>query len=266
MSESNKSTTSFKLKIIAIVSMFIDHIGAAVVEKVIDDPLAFGAGDDLVKVLKIVDDVLRSVGRLAFPLFIFMIIEGFKYTRSRPKYFLRLFIFSFISDIPFDLGFFPEFITGWFPETFFGQNVFFTLTLGLGAIIMIDRICTVNPQIEGEKKLNANAVKRAIGVAGTTAVALVIADFINCDYGMSGVLAIIAAYLFRSNYNSEILAPVIVLGAFNPVEFIAIFDVVIVSGYKGEKGRNFNKWFFYLFYPVHLSLLVGIRELLKYLL
>ena len=83
MSESNKSTTSFKLKIIAIISMFIDHIGAAVVEKVIDDPLAFGAGDDLVKVLKIVDDVLRSVGRLAFPLFIFMIIEAGEYNKHR---------------------------------------------------------------------------------------------------------------------------------------------------------------------------------------
>ncbi len=266
MSESNKSTTSFKLKIIAIVSMFIDHIGAAIVEKIIDDPMAFGVGDELVKVLRIADDVLRSVGRLAFPLFIFMIAEGFKYTKNRRNYFLRLLAFAFISDIPFDLGFFPEFITGWFPETFFGQNVFFTLALGLGAIIMIDRISAVNPDIEGAKKINSNTVKRAIGVAGTTAVALVVADYINCDYGMSGVLAIIAAYIFRNNYTSEILAPVVVLGVFNPVEFIALFDVVIVANYRGEKGRNFNKWFFYLFYPVHLSFLVGIRELLRYLL
>ncbi len=265
MNAKNNSTSSFKLKIIAIITMFIDHIGAVILEKIEDDPIAFGVSDDALSAVGMVDLLLRATGRIAFPLFIFMIIEGFKYTRSREKYFLRLLAFAIISDIPFDIAMFPEFITGWFPETFIGQNVFFTLAIGLGAITLIDRIRNVNPDIDGAKKLSAGSIKRTIGVAGTTVVALYAAKFVECDYGMSGVLAIIVAYMFKDRYVGEIVAPVVVLGVFNPFEFVALIDAAIIADYKGEKGRSFNKWFFYIFYPAHLLLLAGIRELLKIL-
>ena len=122
-----RSLTGFAVKIIAIVTMFIDHCGAVFVERKIwqiqwTNPA--WQDDSLYKTLNIVDDVMRSIGRLAFPLFIFLLVQGFMHTRSRLKYAVRLGLFALISEVPFDMAFMNKTFTMSY------QNVFFTLLLG----------------------------------------------------------------------------------------------------------------------------------------
>ncbi|MBQ1547390.1 MAG: hypothetical protein IIZ61_03265, partial [Lachnospiraceae bacterium] len=121
--------TVFVLKMIAVCSMLIDHFGATVVERYIDANMLWDGN------WYIIYRTLRCIGRLAFPIYCFFIVEGFKYTRSRPKYAIRLLAFAFISEVPFDMA---------FQKSFFDMsynNVFFTLFLGLLTIWAIDEVC-----------------------------------------------------------------------------------------------------------------------------
>ncbi len=154
MMEENKKVKGIPgstLKIIAIITMFIDHVGAALFEHYQYSVLnQYGADyckaaiaskipwlwadwmGDPAKVQSI-DMLLRAIGRIAFPIFCFLLVEGFLHTRNVKKYLIRLLIFAFVSDVPFDLAFFAEIGLK-------HQNVFFTLFLGVSALACIDYI------------------------------------------------------------------------------------------------------------------------------
>ena len=93
-----KGLSGSTLKLIAIITMLIDHIGAAVIARL----LIAGQGSEM---LYKIYYAMRAVGRVAFPIFCFLLVEGFFYTGSRKKYALRLFGFALLSEIPFDLAF-----------------------------------------------------------------------------------------------------------------------------------------------------------------
>ncbi|MBR1627923.1 MAG: hypothetical protein IJ679_01485 [Lachnospiraceae bacterium] len=101
--------TSNVLKLIAIITMMIDHIGFVIFPQY---------------------RFLRAIGRIAFPIFIFMLVEGFYYTHDRRFYLLRLFVFSWISEVPFDLGLYGEMVH---PQK---SNVFFTLCIGFVVMLL----------------------------------------------------------------------------------------------------------------------------------
>ena len=134
MTENNTKTTGITgstLKIIAIITMFIDHVGAIIVEGYLNKlgPSAttqsYMMEHPEVAFISMLDNILRLTGRLGFPLFVFLLIEGFTYTKSKWKYGRNLFIFALISEIPFNLGFQNRLF---YPAY---QNVFFTLLIGL---------------------------------------------------------------------------------------------------------------------------------------
>ena len=149
--KTGKGITGSTLKIIAIITMFIDHVGAALFERYMSDVLmpygpeyceaavtskapwlwADWMGD--INVVQIIDLFLRATGRIAFPIFCFLLVEGFLHTRNVKKYLTRLFIFALVSDVPFDLAFFGKI-------GFDHQNVFFTLFLGVMALACIDYV------------------------------------------------------------------------------------------------------------------------------
>ena len=104
--------SSFVLKIIAIITMFIDHIGYIVFGKF---------------------SYFNYIGRLAFPIFAFQISEGYTHTKNLKKYFFRLFLFAIISQLPFML--FHNLIS-----SNFSLNIFFTLLLGLASIFIYDKL------------------------------------------------------------------------------------------------------------------------------
>ena len=105
--------TSFTLKIIALITMFIDHLGYAIFNKF---------------------SFFNYIGRVAFPIFAFQISEGFHYTKNVKKYFARLLLFAMFSQIPFML------FLSIFSNNIYKLNVFFTLFLGLFSIYIYDKI------------------------------------------------------------------------------------------------------------------------------
>ena len=120
--------TTFVLKIIASVCMLIDHIGA-----VFPSPWVFR-------------QVLRLIGRIAFPIYAYLIAQGCKHTKDIYKYLLRLGIFALISEIPFDIAFMHYKRDGVLtPDINFldDTNVFYTLFLGVASIIIYERVKTM---------------------------------------------------------------------------------------------------------------------------
>ena len=143
--------TGSTLKIIAIISMFIDHFGASIVEFYLYSILQPN-GTDYSKALicsrvpwlwmewmgdpekvQNLDITIRSIGRLAFPIFCFLLVEGFLHTHNMKKYLVRLGIFALVSDLPFDMAFFGEI-------TLKHQNVFFTLFIAVLALLAVDHV------------------------------------------------------------------------------------------------------------------------------
>lgn len=125
--------TSSSLKLIAVITMLIDHFGATVMSQAILKLPAVKADADLYHNMLILYRLIRYIGRVAFPIYCFLLVEGFIHTHSKLKYLLRLGIFVLISEIPFDYAIYNH----WFyPDK---QNVFFTLFFGMLVMVLVDR-------------------------------------------------------------------------------------------------------------------------------
>ena len=217
--------SSFVLKIIAIVTMFIDHIGYAIFGK-----LSF----------------FNYIGRIAFPIFAFQISEGYIHTKNFKKYFLRLFIFAIVSQIPFML--FGKIIS-----LDFTLNIFFTLLLGLTSIYIYDK-----------------SKYKIIGIISAILIGL-LSDFAHCDYGFYGVTIIFLFYIFKSDIIKSSIAfilattikymiPIIKNGLHEVYLYLLIctlLPIIFISLYNGKKGKD-TKYLLYLFYPIHLLLIYWI--------
>lgn len=231
-----RGISAFTLKIIAIVCMTSDHASAILTRFGLSyqGPTLFGL------------TIWRVIGRIAFPIFCFMIAEGARRSRNVNKYLLRLTVFALISEIPFDIAFFLSSPTE--IVEFGHQNVFFTLALGLAAIRVYQLL----------KERNA-----AWAGFFTTAAFSAAAYFLSTDYSWSGVVCIFLMYLAADKPNS-LRVPLMLLAAFVPVfshfrfnspELFALLGVIPIALYNGEKGRKTNKYLFYAYYPAHLLLL-----------
>lgn len=241
-----KGLSGSTLKMIAIVTMFIDHIGAAILENSDFLNAVFMKNPELYNLALTVDIILRLIGRVAFPIFCFLLVEGFLHTRNVKKYALRLGIFCLISELPFNYAFSGRLLYSQH------QNVFFTLLLGLLVLIGLERF--------KEKSLQNNLLQAACIIAGFVA-----ATVLRTDYAGFGICVIVLFYLFRSRPALRDITAMIALVAASLLEVTGVFALPAIHMYNGKKGLSM-KYFFYLFYPVHLLLLCGIRELLIYIL
>ena len=223
------------LKIIALVTMFIDHIGAVIVQRTMWMP---GFEHDFWRSLYW---PLRYIGRLAFPIFCFLLVEGFVHTSNVKKYLSRLIIFALVSEIPFNLGISGKLLS------FDYQNVFWELVLGILAMICLKTI--------EEKGMNyfIQVVLRLLVIVLFAAGA----ELLNLDYGMYGIISMIALYVFRQNKVSQLL-----VGAVSFCwEQVAPLAFVPIAFYNGKRGRNI-KYVFYAFYPAHLLVLYIIARVI----
>lgn len=238
------------LKIVAIVSMFIDHFAAIVLQDRCQQ--LFWKLNDMKLLMQqpiyrcMV--AMRYIGRLAFPIYCFLLIEGFLYTRNRKKYALRLFLFALISEIPFDYAFQRSFLE------FSYQNVFFTLFLGLLVLMLFEQI---------EQRFAANPMPCLLSQLLVLYAGILLAYFLRTDYSGMGILTIVVMYYFRSNRRLQTLSGcfVLTLAAFNEVSSFAIYP--LITRYNGTRGLNL-KYVFYLFYPIHLIALTLLSQLLGY--
>jgi len=214
--------TGFILKVIAIIAMLFDHIGYIIFRKF---------------------TFMNYIGRLAFPIFAFGISEGFKYTKNLKKYFLRLFIFALISQIPYML-----FLNA-IGNNNFTLNILFTLLLGLFSITVYE-------------KFNNKFLGLLLVVLCST-----IAHFAHFDYGWFGIAVIFIFHIFKDNkllMNLFFSLATFVNYLYNYITtsrteylFIILFcilSLIPINLYNCKKGRNI-KYLLYIFYPLHLSLL-----------
>jgi len=238
------------LKLIAIITMLIDHIGAVILERILvanGMNLLYSGNVELIynfvkdnRVVFAMYLTFRLIGRLGFPIFCFLLIEGFLHTRNVWKYAFRLFLFSLISEIPFNLAFRNMILNEGY------QNVFFTLLLGLLALIFIQM---------AEKKLESKKVLQYLLIIPVTVVFMLAAELLfRCDYGATGVLTIVIMYLLRKNRIWEMVGGCVVLTAMSFLEVTSFFTLIPVCKYNGERGLKL-KYVFYAFYPVHLFIL-----------
>lgn len=233
------------LKNFALITMFIDHLTCCFLE--------VARGSDGASLMYHIpygvtlDIIGRGIGRSAFPIFSFMIAEGYIHTSSRVKYLTRLILFGLVSWIPFKLLFFP------YSESWLHTDTMFTLALGLCAIWGIDTI-----------RDRARQISRVIPAILSVAVVIVCAaaaDFIHSDYGGAGVITVVIFYLLRTVRPVACLSAWAWLSVYNNSEILSAPGVLLINCYTGERGRQ-NKYFFYIFYPGHLLVLYLIRRFL----
>lgn len=250
-----KCLTGFHLKVIAIVSMLIDHVSYITLMSIVGHSTAVGEGSVVYSGFKQnlllwaaaheaalwnLAEVMRWIGRLAFPLFCFLLVEGFLHTRNRGKYALRLGLFALISEIPFDLAFSGCVLS------LKNNNVFFTLLAGFLMMWGMEEFKKRTP--EGRKWLFA------VAVVVCAAVACVLAEMVfDSSYGAAGVLTILALYLLRRNPAFAMCVGTLLLAVlnFSYTQLFALPAAALVALYNGRRGPGL-KYFFYGFYPVHL--------------
>lgn len=242
------------LKMIAVVCMLVDHTAAIVLGYLLMKNGIFYVGDvsphyieglirgDSIGWVYLAYQVMRRIiGRMAFPIYCFLLVEGFQRTGSRVKYAGRLFLFAVISEVPFNLAFAGKV----FHSTY--QNVFFTLLLGLLMIWGMEEI---------EKKCSSVLLKLA-GWAVVFLAAAFLAETLYCDYGAHGMIAVALLYLFRKNKVEQIMAGCVAF----LWEITAPLAFIFIALYNGKRGMQL-KYFFYIFYPAHLLLLYLVTLLL----
>lgn len=191
--------------------------------------------------------ILRCVGRLAFPLFAFMAVEGYLHTRSLKKYLLRLLMLAVISEIPFDL-----LVSGSVFDPMH-QNVIWTIILGLCCIRAFENISA-----DLKKMLSAVVIIASLAAAIIARV----------DYSSAGVLTLLAFYAFRGNTVRCRLMQLLSLAFINlvllggiefafPYQALAVLSLPIIWLYDGSQGphNGFIKAANYLFYPAHMLIL-----------
>ncbi|MBQ9141933.1 MAG: conjugal transfer protein TraX [Lachnospiraceae bacterium] len=229
------------LKWIAIVTMLIDHIGAVILIRLLLNyqySPELSVYDEGYSVLYYIMTATRTIGRLAFPIFCFLLVEGFLRTGSRQRYVIRLFIFALLSEIPFDLAFAGKLVHWGY------QNVMVTLLIGM--LTMWG--CSVAEKQFKEKKWILLTVCLLCSGLG-----MLVAHLLHTDYGAKGIIAIMLLYFFRYHKLHQALG-----GAIGFIwEAEAMISFLFIYLYNGMRGRQM-KYFFYLFYPLHLLLLYAL--------
>ena len=237
------------LKILAMIFMVIDHLGQVVLKNgiILNAPYSMFT-DEQFDILMSAVNICHILGRIAFPIFCFLLVEGFFHTHNLKKYILNLGIFALISEPIYDLA-----CVG----TLFSlgqQNVLFTLLLGLIILTII-------------KRFNKNVIISFV----TIAIGAYISYICHLDGWYYGIALISVFYLFYDmptlKYTASILVMYIcelnftISGFIDPYFLTAVTSLLFISMYNGERGMKM-KYFFYVFYPAHLWILAIMHYLL----
>lgn len=188
--------------------------------------------------------LFNLIGRISFPIFAFQSVQGYIYTKNFKKHMLKLFIFACISQIPFML-FLSTFSTGFY------LNIFFTFFLGLLSLFMYDKC--------------KNKLIGFLLVIFTS----IIAEIIHVDYGAFGILLIFVFYFFKDKKLQMIISAILLCFAKyvpNIVKIPSLYShylscalftcvsLIFICFYNKKQGPK-AKYFFYIFYPLHLVIL-----------
>ena len=243
--EKKKGIPGSTLKLIAIITMLIDHTAAVLIETGYFKVNEAAAENDTGII--VLDFVMRLIGRIAFPIFCFLLVEGYVHTRNKWKYLRNLIIFGLVSEVPFDLAFQGS------PLVLTYNNVYFNLMFSLLTMILWDKI-TKGSFKESRVTTRIMAISMVIVIAALATVTFT-------DYYCFGPILVFFMFIFREKKLPMFLSGLVVLFLTGLSELFALFDYALFFNYNGQRGRQ-RKMLFYLFYPVHLLILVLIRYLI----
>ncbi|MDO5134690.1 MAG: TraX family protein [Eubacteriales bacterium] len=223
------------LKVIAMVIMLVDH-GAAFLLRYVPQTMTplFYIGGNPYSLYRI----MRDTGRCAFPIFCFLLTEGFLHTHSRVKYGRNLLLFACISEIPWNLA---QNGTLFYPDK---QNVFFTLFLGYLAFCAMEYF-------------SERPVLSLLSIILLYAAAW----HLGADYSYRGYVFLLIMYTLRDQRPAQ----AVVGTSWLLYEWKACTAFLSINLYNGKRGFIRGKWakyFFYAFYPLHILVLYGLRRLL----
>jgi len=228
--------------------MLLDHLGAALLK-----PYSawYETNPDLYTAMAWVNLVLRCIGRIAFPIFCFLLVEGVYHTRNPKKYVLRLTIGMLLSEIPFDLAFFADGIS------WEHQSVMVTLLLGCLMVLGMKRskglwkLLWIAPFYLASQWLNTDYAGEGIALIAIFALAKETKH--QAWWRLAGMFLLYWDFSLQGHYNLDIMIPM------NRLPLMAAIPICLYDGRKLTYNRGLQ-WAFYLFYPVHM----GILALLQY--
>lgn len=216
--------TGNQLKILAMLTMTIDHIGAILLPQY---------------------RFLRIIGRLAMPIYAFMIAEGCHYTHDRKAYFLRLAGLAVVCQV----------VYGFVGRSLY-QCILVTFSMSVGLICAVE-----------------NAQKKGTVTSALTAVLLLAAVYLICerlawyipgfhvDYGFWGVLLPVIVYFGGRNVWAFLVGLMCLCLSRGRLQWYAMATVPLIALYNGQRGKHRLGWMFYLYYPLHLVIIYGISYL-----
>lgn len=208
------------LKVIAMISMVIDHIALYLME--------YGT---------VLYETMRCIGRIAFPVFAFLITEGFIHTRSRYRYFFTLLGFAVISEIPW-------YLLNGADGT---HNVMFTLALGVATLMVLENLL---------QRSMVLGFLWTLGMAGLT-------SWLGVDYEWRGILVIVISYLYNTyahffpySRGMQFFCTFVFMMQYGVIGVVmACMIIYLYDGTRGFVQGSIAKYGFYAFYPIHLFFL-----------
>lgn len=217
----------FTLKIIAITAMTIDHVGAVLYPEAL---------------------WLRLIGRLAMPIFAFLLVEGYHHTASLPRYLLRLFIFALISQPIYRLA---------FPQ---GLNIFFDLTAGLGVLWAVDRL---RPWLQAVLLLAVCTLAIVLRFDWWHLCILTIFIYHRTRGNFPRTAIAISALFVTNAIVFAVIGPLLENSWYMTINIIHLGCILVLPLlwlYNGRRGTDI-RYFFYAWYPAHFLVLCGIKAL-----
>ena len=227
MSVSNRPLSGNALKILAAIFMTLDHMGLMLFPRIL---------------------LFRILGRLAMPIYAYMIAEGCKYTRNRKKYFGMVFGLGAVCQIVY-----------WFVD----HDLYFSILITFSLAILI-----ISAMQNWKEKQN---VLSGLLFAAAIAAVYSLNRIFEIDYGFWGcMLPVFAALPHKTKYDRYPVS-ILTLGLgvlllamdIGDIQIFSVLALPLLLAYSGKRGKWNMKYFFYIFYPAHLVILEGIAMLIR---
>jgi len=227
----NGFLSSNVLKIIALISMTIDHMGLILFPNII---------------------IFRCIGRIAFPVFAYFIAEGAYYTKNYFKYFIKLFIFGLL--------FFAVYF-------FVFKLIYFSIFIGFSLSLILIYIY----KMFLNEKRNFNKIIYIILILFLIVNIYILCEFVKIDYGFIGVIIPFILYLVKyKNIKLMVLLVMLLINCFFfnkhtllNMTLYSLISIPLLSLYNGKRGKYNLKYLFYYYYPIHLVLLYLIKIIIR---
>lgn len=223
-----KRLSNSGLKNIAAIAMILDHIGAILIWPYVSVSPAMNN----------IYITLRIIGRLAYPIYCFLLVEGMKHTHDIRKYIKRMFVLGLLSEVPYDLAFNNSIIS------LDGQNIFFTLTTSLVILSII------------KEDQNTSIPYKLLLIF----IGMLIGHFCRLDGDWFGVLIPAIIYYCKNDLFRQFVLLLVVYVLMGGIQPFALLAIPVYQQYNQNKGNNTK--LYYLIYPVHLLLLYLISLIL----